>query len=97
MPQLRAISPYQVHLVSLGENDAKAQEIYQSLVDSGIEVLWDDRKVSAGEKLNDADLLGIPVRLLVSDKTGDKIEFKRRAEEQVKLLELPEVISMFRE
>ena len=52
----------------------------------------DDREVGAGEKFADADLIGIPVRLVVSSKSGDKIEYKERNSEKVELLTLEEVL-----
>lgn len=80
-----SIAPYQVHLLHLGkEPEVKeaALELYKKLQGQGVEVLYDDRDESAGKKLNDADLIGIPVRVLVSKKTLEKkgVEIKRRAE-----------------
>lgn len=71
------VAPYQVHLVSLGESKDKGESVYNTLVQEGVEVLWDDRDESAGVKFADADLIGIPVRLVVSTKTGDQIEWKK--------------------
>jgi prolyl-tRNA synthetase len=85
----KSVAPYQVHLVSLEKDAAK---IYEKLKSLDIEVLWDDREVSAGEKFKDADLIGIPVRLVVSAKTGDKVEWKERAKEDSELLSIDEVI-----
>ncbi len=86
------IAPFQVHLISLGET-ARAGEIYQKLVLENIEVLWDDREdVTAGVKFADADLIGVPVRLVVSAKTGEKVEWKRREEKSQELLEVDELI-----
>jgi prolyl-tRNA synthetase len=74
----KIVAPFDVHLVELpGE---------------GIDVLWDDRKVPAGEKFGDADLIGIPVRLVVSAKTGDKIEWKGRTSDKPELLSFEEVV-----
>jgi prolyl-tRNA synthetase len=84
-----AVAPFVVHLVGLND---KAHEVYDVLVKAGVEVLFDDREVAAGEKFADADLLGMPVRLVVSNKTGDKVEWKKRTEEAVSLMELPDVI-----
>src|ERR1035437_8972592 len=61
----KSVAPYQVHLVEIGKN---ASEIYDKLQVEGLEVLYDDRDVSTGQKFNDEDLLGIPVRLVVSTK-----------------------------
>lgn len=86
------IAPFDVHLVSLNKNE-KAQEIYNRLLEKGIEVLFDDRDTSVGEKFADADLIGIPIRLVVSEKTGDKIEWKDRAKKETELLSLDEVMA----
>ena len=48
---------------------AEASELYRTLTEAGIEVLWDDRDLRAGEKFSDSDLLGIPLRVVVSEKT----------------------------
>ncbi|MBU2052285.1 hypothetical protein KKH13_03735, partial [Patescibacteria group bacterium] len=62
-------------------------------VKAGIEVLYDDRDdVSAGVKFADADLIGMPIRLVVSAKTKDKIEWKNRAGKKIELLGLEEVV-----
>lgn len=86
------VSPYQVHLLDLDRSE-EGQRVYQSLENEGIEILWDDREeVSAGEKFNDADLIGIPMRLVVSKKTGEKVEWKRRDEEKTEVISIEEVI-----
>ena len=60
----------------------------------GVEVLYDDRDCSAGEKLADADLLGAPLRVLVSDKTlaVKKVEVKERSKATVKLITVKELL-----
>jgi prolyl-tRNA synthetase len=68
-----AAAPYQVHLVALGagrspEVAAAAERIYGQLVTGGVDVLYDDRDVSPGVKFADADLIGLPVRLVVGAK-----------------------------
>lgn len=87
-------APFEVHLIELNAESLKlkAEKIYDDLGKAGIEVLWDDREVSAGEKFADADLIGIPVRLVVSRETGDKVEWKERTAEKVELLSLVEII-----
>lgn len=87
-----AIAPYRVHLISLPGGEAMAQNVYDELTKQGIDTLWDDRDVSAGVKFSDSDLIGIPTRLVVSAKTGDKIERKQRREATTNLLTLNEVI-----
>jgi prolyl-tRNA synthetase len=87
----KSIAPFDAHLVELpGAKSAK--KIYKKLQDSGVDVLWDDREVGAGEKFTDADLIGIPVRLVVSDKTGDKVEWKERSSEKVENITIDEVV-----
>jgi prolyl-tRNA synthetase len=79
-----SVAPFQVHLVSIGTNKpeivAAADSLYDRLVNGGYDVLYDDRDDSAGVKFNDADLIGIPVRLTVSAKTlaQDSVEVKAR-------------------
>lgn len=89
----KEIAPYQVHLIELPGAKA-AKSIYEKLTSAGVEVLWDDREVGAGEKFADSDLIGIPVRLVVSQKSGDKIEWKERKSDSSKLLDLPEVLKI---
>ncbi len=88
----KSVSPFDSHLISL---ESDAESIYNRLQDAGIEVLWDDRDVSAGEKFTDADLIGIPVRLVVSTKTGDKVEWKNRIEKETELLSADETVKRF--
>lgn len=87
----KSVAPYDATLISINAND-KADKLYSRLVEENIDVLYDDREVGAGEKLNDADLIGIPVRLVVSGKTEDKIEWKERSSKETELLALEEVI-----
>ena len=73
------VAPYHVHLVSLGQAEA-ADRVYETLLKAGIEVLYDDREESPGVKFNDADLIGIPLRVTVAAKSLAKggVEVKRR-------------------
>jgi len=88
------VAPYQVYLCPILLNDpavaAEAEKVYQSLEEKGMEVLFDDRNESPGVKFNDADLLGIPLRLTLSPRTlkNQRIEAKWRTEEEVHLLPL---------
>ena len=79
-----AVAPFKVHLIELG--GASAAGIYEDLQARGVEVLYDDRDVSAGQKFADADLIGIPYRAVVSPKTAGKIEVKRRGAAEAKLM-----------
>ena len=93
----QSVAPYQVHLIGLDMKDenisSKVHNVYKVLKEKNIDVLFDDREnVSAGEKFSDCDLIGIPLRLVVSKRTGDKIEVKKRSENETKLLTLEELI-----
>lgn len=76
-----SVAPYQVHLISLVKDTAIGEEVYESLTKAGIEVLFDDRKESAGVKFADADIIGIPVRLTIGNRSlkEGKVEVKIRA------------------
>lgn len=87
-----AIAPYQVELIDI-QSPERGEEIYTKLLAAGIDVLWDDRDVRPGQKFADADLIGIPVRLVVSAKTGDQIEWKERTGSETQLLSLEDVVS----
>ena len=88
----KTVTPYEVHLLELpGAKNIK--KVYEELTEKNIDVLWDDRVVGAGEKFADADLIGIPTRLIVSERNGDKIEWKERTSDTTELLSLDEIIS----
>jgi prolyl-tRNA synthetase len=93
-----SVAPYQIHLLRLGETSAvkqQANEIYKQLEMAGLAVLFDDRDESAGIKFADADLIGLPWRLIVSEKTGQKIEIKARGENEANLMTLSEILNKF--
>ena len=75
------VAPYDVYLVSLVKDTEIAEKIYQELLDSGIDVLYDDRKESAGVKFADADLIGVPIRITLGNRSlkEKKVEVKLRA------------------
>ncbi len=86
-------APFDAHLIGLKGANRRAKKIYQRLINDNVDVLYDDRSdISAGEKFADADLIGIPVRLVISEKTGDTIEWKSRSEDKVALLHYNEVV-----
>ncbi|MBP9702827.1 hypothetical protein KBD69_04005 [Candidatus Woesebacteria bacterium] len=92
-----AVAPFKVHLISLaGKNEEvakRADEVYAELTKAGVEVLYDERdNVGAGAKLADADLLGIPYRVVVSEKTAELVEMKKRNEKEAKLISLAELV-----
>ena len=87
------VAPFDVHLVSLEGTSQKNKKVYQRLINDSFEVLYDNRvDVSAGEKFADADLIGSPVRLVISKKTGDAIEWKYRQSDKAELLQYNEVV-----
>lgn len=92
-----SVAPFKVHLIGLKGVEEKAEEIYNTLLNSGIEVLYDDREMSAGAKFADSDLIGIPYRIVVSPKTIEKnsVELKKRNESDFKLVELNKILEIF--
>jgi len=91
------IAPAQVYLVRLGEDTqvvAAADSLYETLQNKGIEVLYDDRDARAGEKFADADLLGIPHRVVVSQKTLEqgKLEHKARTSQDSAMVSEEELL-----
>lgn len=94
-----SVAPYTVHLLSLGDGDDVleiAENVYETLQKAGIEVLFDDRKLSAGEKFSDSDLIGIPNRLIVSNKTilENKVEYLDRRTSDSSLVEFGEILNL---
>lgn len=93
----KSVAPYQVHLISLGNDEtvsAGAEKLYEDLNNAGVEVLFDDREGSPGVKFNDADLIGIPIRIVISKRTleKDSVEWKLRVHEESKNVELSDVL-----
>jgi prolyl-tRNA synthetase len=92
-----AVAPAQVYLAPVGQSDAvrtAAEDLYKGLTAAGIAVLYDDRDTRPGEKFADADLMGIPYRVVVSEKTlaSGQYEVKSRTNDQPELLEMTELI-----
>jgi len=84
-----SIAPFQVHLLELGTLRSESEKIYRALEEKHIETLWDDREdKTAGEKFADADLIGIPLRAVVSEKSLAKggIEIKERASTESRIM-----------
>ena len=92
-----SIAPYHIYLCPLHQEnpevEAAAENLYADLEAQGLEVLFDDRKESPGVKFNDADLLGIPIRVTISPRTLEKssAEIKKRSEKEAQLVPLEEV------
>ncbi|MBL8030509.1 MAG: prolyl-tRNA synthetase [Candidatus Doudnabacteria bacterium] len=90
-----SVAPFRIHLLSLRGAEKEAEDLYESLLNSGIEVLYDDRDISAGAKFADSDLIGIPYRVIVSPKTieQESVEIKKRSEQGSKLVKIDEILN----
>jgi prolyl-tRNA synthetase len=95
-----SVAPYKVYLVRLGEEETvmqTAQQLYKDLTAAGVAVLYDDRTdTRAGEKFADADLLGMPYRVVVSAKTlaTSQVEVKKRDQQDIQLMDQKSVIKL---
>lgn len=95
-----SVAPYPIHLVCLPSKDGAAEEaaeaFYQQLIEAGLEPLFDDRNERAGVKFNDADLIGLPLRITVAHKSlqSGGVEFKRRDEETRQIVSAEDAISV---
>ncbi len=93
----KEVAPFQVHLISVEKNQnviKAAEKLYQSLGEKNIEVLYDDRQEeSIGKKFMDADLIGIPQRIVVSEKTlkTNSVELKKRGDKKIKLIKIKQI------
>ena len=97
-----AIAPYDIYLAGLNLEDVdisgKAEMLYESLQDAGFDVLFDDRDAPPGVKFKDADLMGIPVRVVISSRSmgNGGVEVKARAEKESEIVSEPDVIEAVR-
>ena len=95
-----SVAPYRAHLISLSPENKEvsraADELYEKLKSNGSRILYDDRDIRIGEKFNDADLIGIPVRLVVSEKTllAGEVEKKLRSVDTVEMIKLNNLASL---
>ncbi|MHB1415965.1 MAG: proline--tRNA ligase [Chloroflexota bacterium] len=95
----RAIAPFDVHIVALGMDDpevaAYAETVYDELTTAGVETFFDDREETPGVKFNDADLIGLPLRLTVSPRNirKDQVEMKVRATGEMELAPRGELLA----
>ncbi|MGC9468228.1 MAG: proline--tRNA ligase [Anaerolineae bacterium] len=92
------VAPYHIHLITLGPEGSEAQgvadRLYDDLVAAGVEVLYDDRDRSPGIKFNDADLIGLPLRITVARRglAEQAVEFKLRDQKERELIPLAEAV-----
>ncbi|MDD3498057.1 MAG: His/Gly/Thr/Pro-type tRNA ligase C-terminal domain-containing protein [Candidatus Moranbacteria bacterium] len=91
-----SVAPFRVHLISLNKNE-EAEKIYNDLTGKGVEVFYDDRNARPGEKFADSDLIGIPYRVVVSEKSLEKggVEVKKRDREESKIVKVEELLKNF--
>lgn len=94
-----SVSPYDVHLITLGKDDlenATCNQLYIDFKAAGIDVLYDDRlKARAGEKFSDADLIGIPTRVVMSKKTLEQnaVEVKKRNSNETEMVNVSDLVN----
>lgn len=98
-----AVPPFLVHLVEVkgqrSDVSSSAEEIYRKLSEADVEVLWDDRmEVTPGQKFADADLIGCPIRLVISEKSLEKggLEIKKRNEEKTEVVSLENILKILK-
>lgn len=96
------IAPFTIHLLTFGKNEnvfREAENLYHDIKKAGIEVLFDDRDMGPGQKLNDADLMGMPYRIVVSEKSAEKggVEIVHRATGEVEYIDPARVVAYFTE
>lgn len=93
-----SVAPYQVYLVGMPGAEAEAEALYAELTAAGIEVLYDDREETAGVKFNDADLLGMPIRLTLGRRSLKEggVEFKRRDRAEKTIAPLADALAAVR-
>ena len=94
-----SVAPFKVHVLSLGSSEEvkkNAEKVYGELLEAGVEVLFDDREASNGEKFADADLLGMPYRIVVSERSlqNGGVELKKRTDEKGEVLLLENVVDL---
>jgi prolyl-tRNA synthetase len=95
------VAPFALHLVSLGKEGSEAQkkadELYEELRKHKVDVLFDDREVGAGEKFADSDLIGIPIRAVVSEKSlqAGGVEIKERKGDKSEIISVEQFIKMY--
>lgn len=98
-----ALAPFHIAIVPINHHKSEsvrktAEELYAQLTEAGFDVLLDDRKERPGVKFSDMDLIGIPHRIVIGDKSLDnnEVEYKHRREKETKNIKLEEVVAFFR-
>jgi prolyl-tRNA synthetase len=97
-----SVAPFQIHLIEINSGNpdvhTEAADLYSDLISAGVEVLHDDRDVRAGEKFADSDLIGIPLRVVVSEKTitEGKYECVHRNNGKIEYMTAAQLLEEFR-
>jgi prolyl-tRNA synthetase len=97
-----SVAPFDVHLIAIGKAnptvDAAAAQLNAELEAAGLSVLFDDRDERPGVKFNDADLIGVPLRVVVGDRglQNGTVEVKGRGQAEVQQVKLDELVSYVR-
>ena len=98
-----SIAPWQIHICAIKYNKAEVsqavEKLYDELTEAGIEVIVDDRNERPGVQFADADLLGVPLRIIVSDKTikNEEVELKRRGSKDKEMIALGDAVAKIKE
>jgi len=92
-----SVAPFAVHIISLGKDD-EAEALYEKMKSQGVEVLYDDRNTTAGTKFADSDLIGIPLRVVVSERSmkDGGVEVKKREEKDGKIVSEEELLNLIK-
>jgi len=102
-----SVSPYQIHLIilpwkavgNLGEDHSLSEMLYQKFIEDNLDCLFDDREESPGIKFNDADLIGNPIRLTISERSikNGGVEYKRRNNSEKNIISFESIIPSIKE
>ncbi len=93
----RSVAPFDIYFINIGKDPSQATQVYQQLQALGYSVLWDDRSdETPGSKFMQADLLGIPARIVISKQTKKQIEYKARDQQDPQLIELKQLPNLLR-
>lgn len=95
-----SVAPFKIHLITFGDNEnifREAESLYQDLKDAGVEVLFDDRDLGPGQKLHDADLMGMPYRVIISEKSLEHggVEITDRKTGEREYMDMSRVLARF--
>ncbi len=90
----KEVAPFSIELITLDGLEDQSREVVKKLEEKNIEILWDDRDVGAGVKFADADLIGCPIRVVISNKTAGQLEVKARDSKETRMLDFGGLIDL---